>query len=74
MQVPYFLKIEKDNIKFSNLRRTYKEWFLDFQISKLLENQTACSFSKQATLFWSKNTKTLDSGKGDYLQKEHIAN
>ena len=74
MQVSYFLKIEKDNIQFSNLTRTCKEWFLEFQIYKLLENQTACSFSKQATLFWSENTETLDSDKRDYLQKEHIVN
>ena len=51
-----------------------QKWSFDFQISKSLENQTACSFSKQVTLFWSGNIKTTDSDERDYLQKEQIAN
>ena len=47
---------------------------LDFQTSKLPENQTACSTWKQVTLFWRENIKLIDSDKRDYLQKEQTAN
>ena len=43
-------------------------------ISKLPENQTACSFSKQVTLFWKEDIKLIDRDKRDNLQKEQIAN
>ena len=42
-------------------RSTCKEWSSNFQISKLLENPKACSFSKQVTLFWNENINPIST-------------
>ena len=69
-EVTYFLKIEEHNVLFSNWgfpvqEEHANEWSLDFQISKLPENQTACSLCKQVTLFWREIMKLIDSDKRD---------